>query len=185
MFNPFNVYFIRLFYHLIGEAVLKFVQAILLSPRALFFIVPSPFLSPRALFCHPEASAEGSLGACALWEDRVRRFLASLEMTEKGGHPEPPFLSPRGVSRGVPRRLRTLGRQGEEISRFARNDRVGFVAPSLSFFVTPRRKPRGPFMKRQPWGLFMKRHPERSEGPPRHYRGRGITGCGDFSLRSK
>jgi hypothetical protein len=51
-------------------------------------------MSPRAYFLCRSERSEGSLGACALWEDRVRRFLASLEMTEKGGHPE----RKRGVS---------------------------------------------------------------------------------------
>jgi hypothetical protein len=57
-------------------------------------------------------------------QDRVWGFLASLETTEKGCHPEP-FLSPRakrGVSRwdvvpneeGVPRRFRASGRQKGE-----------------------------------------------------------------------
>ena len=76
------------------------------------------------------------------WEghDRVWRFLASLEMTEKGCHPErkrgvprhsraPLSLSPRGVSpRRKPRGLTPGGAVPSEAS---------YGTPSRAFFVTP------------------------------------------------
>ena len=108
----------------VNEAVLKmfFVQALLLSPQAYFFVAPSPFLSPRASFFVAPSASEGSLGACAPREDTVG-----------GCHPEPFFCRPepsgegsRGTGvpredrvggcrlerqRGVPRRLRASGRR--------------------------------------------------------------------------
>jgi hypothetical protein len=110
-----------------SEAVLRmfFMQALLLSPRAHFLSPRASFLSPRASFFVSPSASEGSLGTYAPREDIAIR------------HPE--------RSEGY---LATLGTTGggalqwEEISRFARNDRKG-LSPRASFFVTPRRKPRG------------------------------------------
>jgi hypothetical protein len=85
-----------------------------------FFVTPSPlfFLSPRAPFFVAPSVARGSLGAYAIREDTkgsVPRddgwavapspFFVSPSPSCR---PEPPFLSPRGVRRGVS--LRTLSR---------------------------------------------------------------------------
>jgi hypothetical protein len=76
-----------------SEAVLRmfFMQALLLSPRAYFFVAPNP---PNP-FCRPE----------------------------------PTFLSPRGVSRGVPRHLRASGGQGGKCRPERSEGSLGTCAP--------------------------------------------------------
>jgi len=77
-------------------------------------------------------------------------------------HPEPTFLSPRGVSRGVPRHLRASGRRKRGARRgmtrwgvdaslslgmtgWRLSPRAAFLChPEPPFHVTPRRQPRGP-----------------------------------------
>ena len=73
------------------------------------------FLSPRALFCHPEplffvapSEARGPSALARLgrtWWEAVAPSLLFFAA------PNPPFMSPRGVSRGVPRHLRASGCQ--------------------------------------------------------------------------
>ena len=61
------------------------------------------FVAPSRLFCRPEALAEGSSN-CQRGDFSLRskrQDEATLEKTEKGCRPEPSFLSPRAVRRGV------------------------------------------------------------------------------------
>jgi hypothetical protein len=82
----------------------------------------SLFSSPRAPFFVSPSASEGSLGAYAPRDDRLEDVAPS----------HPPFCRPEGSARGVPRRLRTSGRQGGAVAPIP----LFFVAPSF-FYVTP------------------------------------------------
>jgi hypothetical protein len=109
----------------------------------------------------------------------VWRFLASLEMTEKGCRPEPTFLSPRAQARG-PSALARLGMTKRE-ARLGRTSRAQARGPlaltrlgMTGWGMSPRAEPRGPsalacspFLvtpRRKPRGLPVGRRPERCEG---------------------
>jgi len=86
-------------------------QAPLLSPRALFFVAPSEARG-LPLGRRPERS-EGCLAIARRVGDEMLRFAQHVRME---GHdrmedvaPSSLSLSPQGVSRGVPRRLRASG----------------------------------------------------------------------------
>jgi hypothetical protein len=92
-----------------GRAMPSDLSPLFVNPLPLFVTPSLSLCHPEPPFCHPERS-EGSLGACALCEDRVRRFLASLETT----------------------RWRA-GQGGEGMDKAEGYDRVG----SLDFFFFP------------------------------------------------
>jgi hypothetical protein len=94
--SPFFVAPRRLFCH--SEAYFLSSRALFCHPEPFFFVAPSPFfVLPSPLFCRPEPSGEGSLGTCVPREDMDGLAPRALFFCR----PEPNFLSPRGVSRGV------------------------------------------------------------------------------------